>query len=148
VRSDGVLVATWFGDPVLYSIDWRSGAIEPVASLGELITYVPDFATDQESGLDYMLIEHVGGQRSLWQVNLFSGERTLVGALGVDIEGIAGVASCPADFNADGVLSVLDFVAFQLAWQAGDDAADVNGDGVLNVLDFVAFQELFQGGCP
>lgn len=26
--------------------------------------------------------------------------------------------------------------------------ADANGDGVLNILDFVAFQNLFQAGCP
>jgi hypothetical protein len=60
---------------------------------------------------------------------------------------IAGMEACLADFNADGGLNVLDFVAFQLAWQAGDGAADVNGDGVLNVLDFTAFQSLFVKGC-
>ncbi len=54
---------------------------------------------------------------------------------------------CRADFNGDGVLSILDFVALQVAFNAGDESADVNGDGVLNVLDFVAFQELFLGGC-
>ena len=54
---------------------------------------------------------------------------------------------CPADFNGDGSLDVLDFVAFQEAFTAGDERADANGDGALNVLDFVAFQDLFVGGC-
>jgi glycosidase len=55
---------------------------------------------------------------------------------------------CPADFNNDGVLNILDFVAFQNAFVSGDADADVNADGVLNILDFVAFQGLFIGGCP
>jgi hypothetical protein len=57
------------------------------------------------------------------------------------------VESCAADFNGDGDLSVLDFVAFQQAWQASEPAADCNGDGGWNVLDFVCFQQLFQAGC-
>jgi hypothetical protein len=59
---------------------------------------------------------------------------------------IAG--GCIADFNGDGMLNILDFVAFQTAFVKGDPGADVNGDGVLNILDFVAFQQLFQAGCP
>jgi endonuclease/exonuclease/phosphatase family metal-dependent hydrolase len=51
-----------------------------------------------------------------------------------------------ADVNGDGVLNILDFVAFQNQFQGGNEAADVNGDGVLNILDFVAFQGLFVGG--
>ena len=55
--------------------------------------------------------------------------------------------SCAVDFNGDGSLDILDFVAFQTAFQAGDDAADFNGDGLLNILDFVDFQIAFQAGC-
>jgi len=54
---------------------------------------------------------------------------------------------CPADFNADGFLDILDFVAFQNAFTAGDESADIDGDGSLTVLDFVAYQALFQAGC-
>jgi len=56
-------------------------------------------------------------------------------------------ASCVADFNDDGMLNILDFVAFQVAFQAGDEKADVNEDGVLNILDFVTFQQIFVAGC-
>ena len=55
--------------------------------------------------------------------------------------------ACPADVNGDGQLNVLDFVAFQLLWQAGDPAADCDANGEFNVLDFVCFQQLFQAGC-
>jgi len=55
--------------------------------------------------------------------------------------------SCIADFNADGSLSILDFIAFQGAFATGDLAADVNGDDILNILDFIAFQAEFAEGC-
>ena len=55
---------------------------------------------------------------------------------------------CGADFNRDGALDILDFVAFQLTFQSGDMAADCDGDGVLsNPLDFVCFQGVFTAGC-
>jgi len=54
---------------------------------------------------------------------------------------------CAVDFNGDGSLDILDFVAFQTAFQAGDEDADFNGDGILNILDFVAFQGAFVEGC-
>jgi hypothetical protein len=57
-------------------------------------------------------------------------------------------STCPADFNADGNLDILDFVAFQSLFLAQDPAADCNADGALNILDFVCFQQLFQAGCP
>lgn len=55
--------------------------------------------------------------------------------------------TCAADVNGDGSLDILDFVAFQMLFQAGDAAADCNADGTLSVLDFVCFQLLFQAGC-
>ena len=42
---------------------------------------------------------------------------------------------------------ILDFVAMQSLFQAGDMTADVNGDGALTILDFIAFQALFLQGC-
>ena len=54
---------------------------------------------------------------------------------------------CAADFNGDGLVDVLDFVAFQLAWQAGDPSADCDASGTFDVIDFVCFQRLFVLGC-
>jgi hypothetical protein len=59
-----------------------------------------------------------------------------------------GSCTCQADFNDDGSLDVLDFVAVQKAFTAGDLAADFDDDGMLTVLDFVAYQTLFVAGCP
>ena len=53
----------------------------------------------------------------------------------------------PGDFNGDGVKNILDFVAFQEAFVAGDPSADCDQNGSLDILDFVCFQALFQGGC-
>jgi len=51
---------------------------------------------------------------------------------------------CPGDFNGDGAANVLDFVAYQAAFIAGDSSADCNDDGELDVLDFVCFSGLVQ----
>jgi hypothetical protein len=56
-------------------------------------------------------------------------------------------AACLADFNADGALDILDFVAFQQAWQDADPAADCSHDQAFNILDFICFQGAFQAGC-
>ena len=57
------------------------------------------------------------------------------------------LAGCAADVNGDGVLNILDFVAFQQAWQAQSAVGDCDGNGSWNVLDFVCFQQLFVAGC-
>ena len=56
-------------------------------------------------------------------------------------------ASCAADFNNDGIVNTLDFLAFLNAFNAGDPAADFNGDGIINTLDFLAFLNAFNAGC-
>ena len=61
---------------------------------------------------------------------------------------VATPAGCAADINGDGVLDILDFVAFQSAWQAMAPIADCDANTVFNVLDFVCYQTLFQAGCP
>ena len=54
---------------------------------------------------------------------------------------------CMADFNDDGALNVLDFVAYQTAWTSKEAEADCNVDNDYNILDFVCFQSAFQAGC-
>lgn len=66
------------------------------------------------------------------------------GAYAFDLTACAG---CAADVNGDGVLNVLDFVAFQLGWQLQEPAADCDSNGEYNVLDFVCFQQRFAEGC-
>lgn len=55
--------------------------------------------------------------------------------------------SCPADFNGDGTVDTLDFLAFLNAFNAGDPAADFNGDGSVNTLDFLGYLNAFAAGC-
>jgi hypothetical protein len=69
---------------------------------------------------------------------------TLVDA---DGDGVADLCACPADVNGDGVLNILDFVAFQLLWQQQDPGADCDRSGAFDVLDFVCYQGLFVAGC-
>jgi Trypsin-like peptidase domain len=65
----------------------------------------------------------------------------------VRIDALICDEQCKVDFNHDGALNILDFVAFQTAFANADPDADFNGDGALNILDFVAFQVAFVAGC-
>ena len=58
-----------------------------------------------------------------------------------------GDVPCIADFNDDGIVNTLDFLAFLNAYNAGDMRADVNGDGILNTLDFLVFLNAYNEGC-
>jgi hypothetical protein len=55
---------------------------------------------------------------------------------------------CPADFDRDGRVTILDVVAFLNAFVARDPSADVNHDAALNILDVVYFLNAFGRGCP
>lgn len=55
---------------------------------------------------------------------------------------------CPADLDGDGTLTVMDFLAFQMFFDAGDARADFDGDGAFTLFDFLEFQTAFAAGCP
>jgi len=50
---------------------------------------------------------------------------------------------CRGDWNGDGLFNILDFVAYQTAWQLKDPASDINEDGIFDVFDFVSWQGLY-----
>ncbi|MCW5756427.1 MAG: hypothetical protein KIT54_04240 [Phycisphaeraceae bacterium] len=56
-------------------------------------------------------------------------------------------ATCRADIDGDGSLTIFDFLAFQNLFAAGDLGADFDGDGSLTIFDFLAFQNEFAAGC-
>ncbi|MEQ8846099.1 MAG: GC-type dockerin domain-anchored protein [Phycisphaerales bacterium] len=66
---------------------------------------------------------------------------------GVWILDISTCTPCPADLDGDGELTVLDFLAFQNAFDAGDPLADIDRDGRFTIFDFLAFQTAFSAGC-
>ncbi len=81
--------------------------------------------------------------------------RVMAGANGVDTDlsnlGAAYIFNpntCPPDLDADGELTIFDFLAFQNAFDAMDPAADFDGDGDFTIFDFLAFQNAFDAGCP
>lgn len=65
----------------------------------------------------------------------------------IDIGPYEFQASCPADFNNDGSVNTLDFLAFLNAYNNQDPRADFNNDGTINTLDFLAFLNAFNAGC-
>ncbi|UYV11363.1 MAG: hypothetical protein NCW75_08605 [Phycisphaera sp.] len=54
---------------------------------------------------------------------------------------------CPPDLDADGTLTIFDFLTFLNLFQDGDPQADFDGDGELTIFDFLAFQNEFDAGC-
>jgi hypothetical protein len=55
---------------------------------------------------------------------------------------------CPVDINDDGLVNILDVVAFISLWNTGGPAGDFNSDGTVNILDVVAYITVWQDGCP
>jgi hypothetical protein len=70
---------------------------------------------------------------------------SLVGQLTIAADGLVG--GCAADFNGDGSVNTLDFVAFLNAWSEREADADINGDGDVNSMDVVAFLNAWVQGC-
>ncbi len=60
---------------------------------------------------------------------------------------LEGGASCYADLDGDGELTIFDFLVFQNAFDAGDPIADCDGSGGLDIFDFLCFQNAFDAGC-
>jgi hypothetical protein len=54
---------------------------------------------------------------------------------------------CEPDLDADGALTVFDFLTFLNMFDAGDAQADFDGDGELTIFDFLAFGTAFDAGC-
>ncbi len=57
------------------------------------------------------------------------------------------VPPCIADWDGDGAVTTLDFLAFLNDWAAGNPRADLNGDGTVNTIDFLAFLNAWSAGC-
>jgi hypothetical protein len=55
--------------------------------------------------------------------------------------------SCPADFNADSVLSPTDVLDFLTAWFAPAAAADFNANGTVEIQDIFDFLSAWFAGC-
>lgn len=67
----------------------------------------------------------------------------------------AADGACVADWNTDGSVNALDFIAYLGLWSANraqdctvnDCPADIDGNGVTNTADFMAFLSAWSDGC-
>ena len=63
--------------------------------------------------------------------------------------------ACQADWNEDGAVNTIDFIAYLNDWSeqrlqnctGGGCTADLNGDGSVNTIDFITFLNLWVAGC-
>jgi hypothetical protein len=103
------------------------------------------------SSADHPVLE---GVQQLYQnngssiVDLGDGDAAEV-IFSLDEDGLYAVVedACSADFNADGTLNILDFVAFQGAFVSQSLRADCDGNMQFDILDFVCYQGVFAAGC-
>lgn len=131
--SEAVWVATWDdanGDPVEGLFLGNDVIVQTGVTQIDGVT-VADLATGQDN---FFVSDN--GNAIIFEATLANG-----------LEGAFLISFCAADFNRDGSLSILDFVAMQNAFTTGCPRADINNDGDANILDFVAFQNIFQTGC-
>ena len=82
-----------------------------------------------------------------WDEATYSDETVFPAGMDPDAYGMeyVEVAACPADFNGDTQVNVLDLLSVIEQWGIG--GADANGDGYTNVLDLLAVINDW-GGCP
>jgi hypothetical protein len=146
-RDDGRLIGA--SQTSVYEIDIDAEQATLIGALNPEIGVILSFARERETGLTYMLAHSNGGLRSLYLFDPFTADAEHIGDLPpeLDIIGIAGVPPCDADFNGDEAANVLDFVAFQLAWQSKDPSADCDASGTFDVIDFVCFSYVYSLGC-
>lgn len=96
-----------------------------------------------EAGMSWSDNVAIGGAQAIAAIDLFS--QSLNGYYYDDLSLLP--ANCYADFNGDGTVNTLDFLAYLNAFNGGDLAADCNGDETLNTLDFLCFLNAFNAGC-
>ncbi|MEO1279023.1 MAG: GC-type dockerin domain-anchored protein [Planctomycetota bacterium] len=60
---------------------------------------------------------------------------------------VVGETFCATDLDGDGILTVFDFLAFQILFDSRDPRADLDGDGRFTLFDFLAYQTAFGLGC-
>ncbi|MDX2018124.1 MAG: S8 family serine peptidase [Planctomycetota bacterium] len=66
---------------------------------------------------------------------------------GVAITGAVTDGPCPADFDLSGFVDSDDFIAFTIAFEAGDPSTDFDGSGFIDSDDFIFFADRFAAGC-
>jgi hypothetical protein len=144
-QAGDAIVGPNFG---LANIEWRDESLQ-------LLDFQANVTIDAESPTDeWLLFESEATAPEGTAVVRFSAfflqiDGVSPGAIFYDAATFERIeASCPADVNGDGMLNILDFVAFQELFVQSDPGADCDENGQWNILDFVCYQGLFQAGCP
>lgn len=60
---------------------------------------------------------------------------------------VAVAGGCAADYNADTVLDLFDYLDFVGAFAANEPSADFNADTTIDFFDYLDFVAAFSNGC-
>ncbi len=136
-----------FDSNVSGGLPWKFEAEQTEISvkIGEVVTV---YYTVTNQALDVPTVLPPGGTAHLLLNGDFGDLTIALAATGnIQASGQRHTTPCPADFNGDGHLNILDFLGFLNAYAAGDPRGDFNGDGQRNILDFITFLNAFAIGC-
>lgn len=145
IGPDGVAYGTDIGDTGLFEIDLVTGV---ATHLGNLTPGIREWFNDlafDENGALWGAHSQDSAVYTIDIANVAMNHEFNGGYVGLVFSPTA--ADCPADFNGDGEVNTLDFLAFLNAYNAGDPGADFNGDGTINTLDFLDFLNAYNEGC-
>ena len=120
------------------------------AVLGGALNIFPLVTFDPPVGQAYTIIDTQGGTVS-GGFDTFSAPALAGRWWSLDYQTdkvVLGVQSITADFNLDGIVNAEDLTDWQLAYQAGSNAADADGDGDSDGRDFLAWQRQYGSGVP
>ena len=150
--SEGTLSVVLIGNTVNSGLS-ATGAVMLDGALS--VSAAPGF--DPPLGSIYELV-HAAGVSGLFASidtdGLPSGKTVELSYLPTRVIATVVAGMCTGDWNADGTVNTLDFLAYLGDWSAqqgqncsGGCSADLNGDGTVNTLDFLAFLGAWSVGC-
>ena len=88
-----------------------------------------------------------GSDGKIHKMNLANGAIEATYTTGLAISAMVAAERCAADFDGNGTVNTLDFLAFMNAWTAKKAEADFDGNGTINTQDFLVFLNAFTAGC-
>jgi hypothetical protein len=88
-----------------------------------------------------------GSDGEIHKMNLDNGAIEQTYDTGLALTAMIAAEACAADFNGDGQINTLDFLAFLNAWNDRDGSADFDGNGTINTQDVLVFLNAYTAGC-
>jgi hypothetical protein len=161
----GITFETWGGEHITLADTWGFGPEPPtiarqpqdqIASIGESATFFVDahgrapvtyqwrhngVGVAGGTGPSYTIPSVARSDAGTFDVQVFN-------ECAVTASDIAVLTvTCHTDLNRDGVVNIIDYLAFLAGYSRGDLRCDFTGNGAVDVSDYLAFLAAYADGC-